>query len=108
MDADFYRSIDFIVDTLKSAKEHKRGCCLLIGAGCSVKAGIPTAAGLVEIIKNRWSAAYDLAPEKTYFCCMEKLIKGQRRDLIAEYVDQAKINWAHIGIAPLVPPPINR
>ena len=102
MDADFYRSIDFIKEIIESAKAQERGCCLLIGAGCSVKAGIPTAAGLVAEIKKRWPEAYDLASEKNYFGCMEKLFKGQRRDFIAEYVDQAKINWAHIGIALLV------
>jgi tetratricopeptide (TPR) repeat protein len=102
MDADFHRSLDYIVDTIKFAKAQGRGCTLLIGAGCSVKAGIPTAAGLVKEIKQRWPQAYELAPEKTYFRCMEKVMKGQRRDLIAEYVDQAQINWAHIGIALLV------
>ena len=102
MDADFYRSIDDIVDIIKFAKDQKRGCCLLIGAGCSVKAGIPTAAGLVEEIKKRWPQAYARAPEKSYFRCMEQVVRGQRRDLIAEYVDQARVNWAHIGIALLV------
>jgi tetratricopeptide (TPR) repeat protein len=102
MEADFYRSLDDIVETIQFAKAQKRGCCLLIGAGCSVSAGIPTAAGLVKKIHKRWPKAYDRAPEKTYFRCMEQVVRGQRRDLIAEYVDRAKINWAHIGIALLV------
>jgi hypothetical protein len=33
---------------------------------------------------------------------MAELTLGERRDLIAEYVDKAKINWAHIGIACLL------
>ena len=102
MDTDLYRSLDFIVDTIKFAEEPKRRCCLLIGAGCSVKAGIPTADGLVKEIKKYLRNAYEMAPKKTYFRCMEALAPGQRRDLIAKFVDQAKINWAHIGIALLV------
>jgi tetratricopeptide (TPR) repeat protein len=33
---------------------------------------------------------------------MAELTLGERRDLIAEYVDKAKINWAHVGIACLM------
>jgi len=33
---------------------------------------------------------------------MAELMLGERRDLLAEYVDKAKINWAHIGIACLL------
>lgn len=33
---------------------------------------------------------------------MAKLAPGQRRDLIGKYIDEAKINWAHIGIAQLM------
>ncbi|HVA00623.1 MAG TPA: SIR2 family protein [Terriglobia bacterium] len=33
---------------------------------------------------------------------MAELTLGERHDLIAEYVDNAKINWAHIGIACLI------
>ena len=33
---------------------------------------------------------------------MAELSIGQRRDLIADYVDKAKINWAHLGVAQLM------
>jgi len=36
-----FRSVPAISQTLQNAKSRKRGCVLLIGAGCSVKAGIP-------------------------------------------------------------------
>ena len=42
---EFQRKIDDVLDTLKD-KETK-GCTLLIGAGCSVKAGIPLASEFV-------------------------------------------------------------
>jgi tetratricopeptide (TPR) repeat protein len=96
------RTVDDIVETLKNAKAHGRKCTLLIGAGCSVKAGIPTAAGFVEAIEKDYSSAYRRAKEKTYAQCMAELTVGQQRDLITSYVDKARINWAHIGIAQLM------
>jgi hypothetical protein len=96
------RSIDEVAETLQNAKSRGKGCTLLIGAGCSVKAGIPNAAGLVQVIKERYPRAYQRAQTKTYARCMSELLLSERRDLIAEYVDQAKINWAHLCIALLV------
>ena len=96
------REIDDVVETLKAAKGRGEGCCLLIGAGCSVRAGIPTAQGFVERIEQDYPVAYRRAPEKTYPQCMAELLIADRRHLIADYVDNAKINWAHIGIARLI------
>lgn len=96
------RSLEDVVETIQNAKDRKRSCSLLIGAGCSVKAGIPTAAGFVEQIRVRHPRAYERAEEKTYAKCMAELTSTEQRDLIAEYVDKAKINWAHIAIALLV------
>lgn len=96
------RSIDEVAETLQNAKSRGKGCSLLIGAGCSVRAGIPHAAGLIQVIKERYPRAYQRAATKTYAKCMSELLLSERRDLIAEYVDQAKINWAHLCIALLV------
>ena len=74
----------------------------MIGAGCSFKAGIPTASGFVEIIRDRYKLAYQRAPEKTYPKCMAELLLSERRDLIAQYVDKAHVNWAHLCIALLI------
>ena len=96
------RTIDDLVETLRKAKDRGRKCTLLVGAGCSVKAGIPTAAGFVDIIRNEYPQAYGRARDKTYPACMNELALSERRDLIARYVDTAKINWAHICIAQLM------
>ena len=60
------RTIEEIAESVRNAKDRKRPFSLLIGAGCSVKAGIPTAAGFVEKIKAQHSHAYERAEEKTY------------------------------------------
>lgn len=97
----YRRTIDEIVETLEKAKEGKK-CTLLIGAGCSVKAGVPTAPEFVKRIKKDHPQAYRRASEKTYPKCMGELSDVEQRALIAEYVDNAKINWAHVAIAQLM------
>ena len=97
-----YRSVDEIAEVLQDMKSRGRSCSLLIGAGASIAAGIPTAAGFVDLIKERNPLAYARANEKTYPKCMAELLLNQRRNLIAEFVDKAKINWAHIGIGLLM------
>ncbi len=99
---DYYRKIDHVVDSLRNAKENGKKCSLLIGAGCSVTAGIPTANGFVEKIKDRYNACWESATEKTYPKCMYELAPGERKSLIREFVDNAKINWTHLCIAQLI------
>ncbi|MDZ4779905.1 MAG: hypothetical protein SGJ19_06615, partial [Planctomycetia bacterium] len=97
------RSIDDVVETVRKAKERQKKCTLLIGAGCSVKANVPLASGFVKLIEQEWPAAYKRADNpKGYPQCMAQLAPTERRDLIAKYVDEAKINWAHIAIAQLI------
>jgi len=101
---DMYREIEDIVETLKNAKERGKNCSVLIRAGCSVTAGIPTAQGFVEAIKKpgKYPRAYERAKEKTYAHCMAELGDSEQRDLIASYVDKALINWGHIALAQLM------
>jgi hypothetical protein len=56
-----YRGIDDVVEAVRNAKRHKKSCALLIGAGCSVSAGIPLASGFIEVIKKDWLNAFERA-----------------------------------------------
>jgi hypothetical protein len=96
------RNIDDVVYTLKNARARERACMLLIGAGCSVKAGIPLASGFVEKIREVYPPDYSRAREKSYPHCMAELSVAERRYLIGKYIDEAKINWAHVAIAQLM------
>ena len=89
---DIYRTLAAVVEDLRTAKDRGRGCTLLIGAGCSVKAGVPAAQGFVDAIEERYGQAYTRAAKKTYPMCMAQLAPTMRRDLIVEYVDNARIN----------------
>jgi NAD-dependent SIR2 family protein deacetylase len=95
------RTIDDIVETLRGGKIGRR-CSVLVGAGCSKSAGIPLASEIVKEIEKSYPAAYSRALAKDYPNSMAALDMGVRRDLIARYVDRAKINWAHIGLAQVI------
>ena len=98
----FLRPIDDVVETLRNAKERGAKCSILIGAGCSVTADIPTAQGFVDVIKKKYPTKYNRADPKTYPGCMSELSVSEQRALIAEYVDKSKINWGHIALAQLI------
>ncbi|MBT2605628.1 hypothetical protein J7E55_21850 [Bacillus sp. ISL-53] len=97
----FYREIEDVVHAIKLAKEKKVNVNLLIGAGCSVTAGIPSANGIIENIKESYPREYERTINKNYANCMSKLTPTERRNLITDHVNRSKINWAHLSIAQL-------
>jgi Tfp pilus assembly protein PilF/NAD-dependent SIR2 family protein deacetylase len=101
---DTKKSVGHIIDLLKEARdEPNMGCSLLIGAGCSVTAGIKPGQGFVEIIKKKFPNHYNDALEpKNYPRCMAELSKANQRKLVKDQIKDAKINWAHICIALLL------
>lgn len=98
----FYREIEDVVYMLKKAKDEGINVNLLIGAGCSVTAGIPSAQGLIYEIRKRYSYEYKRIKNKDYASCMSILTREERKRLIMEFVNKAKINWAHLSIAQLM------
>lgn len=63
----FEREIDDVVESLRNAKIHGRKTALLIGTGCSAQAGVPTAAKVVDMIKETRPLDYERAPKKNVF-----------------------------------------
>lgn len=95
-------SINPIVDVLKNLSERGIKCNLLVGAGCSVTAGIPTANGIIDIIKEKFPSISSMIKEQTYANCMNALSPDERIDLIKGLVNQANLNITHIIIAELL------
>lgn len=93
-------TLSWVATALREARD-RRGASVLIGAGCSVTAAIPTADGLVVEIKRRYPYLDD-GVSLTYGQLMAQLSEGERHELIASYVDSAKLNWAHIALAQLI------
>lgn len=88
-----------VAETLRNNRG--RGCSLLVGAGCSATADIPLASGIVQEFEKRYPNRYANVPIKTYPHCMGQLAYNERSDLIAPFIDRARINWAHMAIAQL-------
>jgi tetratricopeptide (TPR) repeat protein len=99
---DLNRNITDVAEALRDAKARNQPCSVLIGAGCSVSAGIPLANGFVEQVKQRYPMAWKRAARKDYPYVMRELDTGPRYRLIAEYVEKAKLNWAHVLLGWLV------
>lgn len=109
------RGLNDIAEALRRGQKYGRGCTLLIGAGCSKTANIPLAGEIVDHIRNSgmYNRVYELALQRakserpdavvpTYGHCMEEMDRGDQRDLLRGYIKDAKLNWAHAGIASLV------
>lgn len=77
------RTIEDVVGDIRMARGRGRKVNLLIGAGCSVSAGIPSANGFVKTIKKENEAAYIRAKrncggrEPGYPDCMGALLPQQ-------------------------------
>ncbi len=96
------KDIHHVLDTLRHVKGNSSHCTLLIGAGCSVTAGIPAAGEMVEHIRKEFPNKCGSVDPPTYPHVMAQLAPDERRDVIAYFVDKAKINWAHVCIAQLM------
>ena len=94
-DADITRLVNLI-------RRQPMRCDFLTGAGMSKTAEIPLARELVSEIQQKY---YDEVTRLSvdirndYGACMGALSIQERKDLLAPYLANAKINWAHIALA---------
>jgi NAD-dependent SIR2 family protein deacetylase len=81
------------------------GAIVLIGAGCSVSAGIPVADTIVEYVMEQFKDNPDIkdfTEKPSYTKLMECLGPQERNKIFKHYVDNAKINVSHIYLAHLM------
>ena len=67
------RTIEDIAEALGPHGAAPRRCSVLLGAGCSISAGIPSASEIVRQIKFKFPAAYARAASHDYPDCMAAL-----------------------------------
>lgn len=91
-----------MAQALIQARARGSSAAILLGAGASFSAGIPLAGGIVEAIRQRFPDAYERAQERTYPYVMSEITDGHRHDLIAGFVREARLNWAHLMLGWLV------
>lgn len=85
--------------------KNSEGVAFLTGAGCSISAGIPIAPKLVEQINKEYPDTVrhlEESKRSDYGACMGILSLAEREELIKPYLENAKINWAHIALATLI------
>lgn len=100
-------NVQEVAQLLKQAKENEKPYVFFTGAGCSMKAGVPSATGLIQEICEKFPIQVkNLDPEKdkyNYGKYMSALDKDERRRLLKPHIiDNKKINWAHIALACLM------
>ena len=89
---------------MRSLKERNLSTIVFIGAGASVSAGIPLASGIMNFLENNepYKTQIDGCTKRSYSEYMNCLSHGERKQLINKYVEQAKINMAHLYLGALV------
>ena len=100
-------SVQEVAQLLKQAKENKKPYIFFTGAGCSISAGVPSAAGLIEEITTQFPIQVKNIDHKrdkfNYGKYMSVLDKDERRRLLKPHIiDNKNINWAHIALACLI------
>ncbi len=101
------KQLEDIAYQLKTNKDDGQpGAIVFLGAGVSVTAGIPQAGKIAEEILEKFKDAPEikkLPPDKqTYVELMSCLTSAQRKKLLKSYIDNARINVAHIYLAQLM------
>lgn len=92
--------------SLQEAK-NSGGATLLVGAGISISAGIPSAQFLIEKAVEKYpnfftSEEKNNPADMQYNHAMQKLSNVHRKELFKPYIGSAKLNFAHIAIAELL------
>ncbi len=95
-------SVSKFIDFLVEGRIQKSGGTLLMGEECSLRAGIPSSAELVEAIRKSYPQAYEHASSKNLKACAAELTAQQKTEIFDFYVRKSKVSWAHLCIALLL------
>ena len=94
-----------LAEFMHKAKSNNKPFVFFTGAGCSVSAGIPLAAKLIDEMHQRFPTELKVlsADDRTnYGKCMAQIGRDDRRQFLKSYIGDSKINWAHIALACLL------
>ncbi|MFQ5483664.1 MAG: hypothetical protein ACE5ER_13005, partial [Nitrospinaceae bacterium] len=94
--------INAFADQINDSSLETRGGVLLLGEGCSVKAGLPDSQACLETIKSTFPEAYARAKPQDLPGCLAELSLEERTTLLQEQVKHGKLNWAYLCIALLM------
>lgn len=100
-------NIQSVADDMRDKKSKKTPYHILIGAGCSVTAGIPQASDMIkEILEKKCSLPrlrnFNDTDKKSYGNVMGCLPGDDRKDYINECIRKGGLNWGHIALIQLL------
>jgi len=96
-------SIEKIAKQLIRQKEAGQPTILFLGAGVSVTAGVPTVPGIIHYVRD--SSSFDYLKKSkydNYFDLMSNMFPGDRKKVLDNFIDQAKVNISHIIVGFLI------
>ena len=99
-------SIDRLAERISGAEPHRRPA-ILIGAGCSAKAGVPTAREVIAAVRGKFPTAYadvkkQYGHDPSYQQVMSVLDSQEIDQIFDEPIKTANLNWAHIALASIM------
>ncbi len=102
------KEIRHLAYRLKKEKEDSgKGAIVFLGAGASVTGNVPLAKDVIKDILDLYADSPDIDDLKkeeqaNYYELMSCLTVKQRKELFKKYIDESKINAAHIYLAKLM------
>lgn len=104
MDLEFQKATidDLAEHLLMIKKDFGIKTTIFMGAGVSASTGIPLANDIAEDIKKRFPHIAKKVKEETYGEYMRCLPMGIRKNLIQNYIGDAKLNLAHLFLSSFV------
>ncbi len=97
-----YSTIEELAEHILRLNEMSITVAIFMGAGVSVTAGIPTANQIVNDIEKKYVNAVRKAKERTYGQYMQCLKPGVRKEIIKKYMENPKVNLAHLYMGSFV------
>ncbi len=97
-----YSTIEELAEHILRLNEMRITVAIFMGAGVSVTAGIPTADQIVNDIEKKYVNAVRKAKERTYGEYMQCLKPGVRKEIIKNYMEDPKVNLAHLYMGSFV------
>jgi tetratricopeptide (TPR) repeat protein len=99
---DFRRGIEDVLETLRRAHLRGEKATLLVGAGCSVSAGVPLGKEIIQSIGTDFPRAAQRASEQSYAAYIKELATAEQQALINRCVETSQVNSTYLAIAHLL------
>jgi tetratricopeptide (TPR) repeat protein len=100
------QDVEALALSMQNAKDEGKPFAVLMGAGCSYKAGIPLADGLLKLLNDshhgarlRGKLGCDTLVGQDYGAVMGKMPIAERKAFFDPILKKAGVNWGHIALA---------